>query len=245
MRKILLLVVVVASLVAGCTESFVEPDPKARGLEYYPLHVGDYHIYNVRDIKYQHNVAVVDSIFQMREVVTDTFRNQANELTYKVVRSIRKNESGAWLEDSVLTVVKSEHMVVLSKNNTKYIKLVFPVEEGKKWLGDAFNNNIVNDLATDPYLRKESYSYQNVGKPLQIGENTYPESLTVVQGNPADNVVFKDERKEVYAKGVGKVYRLFNRVVYASCTPEDCVYGEGYKLNGHERTEELASYGKL
>lgn len=240
MRKALLFcfLLTVAGL-SGCETNYVEHDQDL-GLDYMPLQIGDYKIYKVVDIRYQNNIATKDS-FEMREVVDTTFYDQTNALNYKIVRSIKRYNQQEWVDDSVMTVVKTDKFAMLTKDNTKYVKLVFPVEEGKMWLGDAFNDHVINDLETDPYERKEPYTYTAVGEPFEINGTVYPTTLTVVQGRPTDSVIQLDERKEVYAKGIGKVYRLFNRVVY--CNNTSCPQDTKYKLNGHERHETLIAYG--
>ena len=225
---------------AGCDTKYVEHDPEALGLDYHPIQTGDYKIYKVVDIRYQNNVAKKDS-FEMREVVDTSYYDQTNKLTYKVVRAIKRFDQAEWVEDSVMTVTKSDKHVLLTKDNTKYVKLVFPVQNGRMWLGDAYNDHVVNNLETDPYLRKEPYTYTAVGEPYEVNGTTFPTTLTVIQGKPKNYLVQLDDRKEVYAKGVGRIYRLFNRVVY--CNDASCPQGVEYKLNGHERHEMLTSYG--
>ncbi|GAB3201026.1 hypothetical protein GCM10027293_23100 [Pontibacter aydingkolensis] len=225
---------------AGCERKYVELDPEALGLDYLPVKVGDFKIYKVVDIKYRNNVGAKDS-FEMREVVDTSFFDQTNTLSYKIIRSIKRYNQTEWVEDSVMTLTKSDKFALLTKDNTMYVKLVFPVQEGKLWLGDAYNDRVINNLETDPYLRKEPYKYTSVGEPFELNGTVYPITVTVIQGTPKDNFLQLDNRKEVYAKGIGKVYRLFNRVVY--CNDSSCPQGTGYKLNGHERHETLISYG--
>ncbi|MBF9253655.1 hypothetical protein I2I11_10155 [Pontibacter sp. 172403-2] len=250
--KKLLLPVLLSACIAGCTTTYVEPDPHAFGYNYYPVAVGDYRIYNVTDINFKNNVGDTTR-YQMREVMDTSFVDQTNTLNYKIVRATRQDENAAWAEDSVMVVAKSTTSVILTRDNTRYVKLVFPVQEGKVWLGDAFNNHVINKLAEDPYDRKEPYTYSQVGEPFRFDEGALAESadgliqfaptITVIQGTHTPNMVQLDDRKEVYAEGIGRVYRLFNRVVIAPCSPDQCEFGENYKVNGHERHEVLIAYG--
>src|SRR5688500_18482520 len=99
MIRNLLCWVILAFVVVSCDKSYVTPDPVARGLNFYPLEVGDYRIYAVKDIKYQHNEPT-ERNFQMREWVVDSFMDQTNTLTYKIIRSIRPNAESPWEDDS-------------------------------------------------------------------------------------------------------------------------------------------------
>ena len=241
MRKALLFCFLLLTVaITGCETTYLEHDPEKLGLDYYPIKKGDFKIYKVVDIKYQNNVATKDS-FEMREVVDTTFVDQTNTLNYKIVRSIKRYNQPEWVEDSVMTVTKSDNYVVLTKDNTKYVKMVFPVEEGKVWLGDALNSRIINNLETDPFLRKEHYTFSSLGEPFTAMGTTYPNTVTVIQGKPLLTPLLLDDRKEVYAKGIGRVYRLFNRVVL--CNDTGCSQVENYKQSGHERHETLIKYG--
>lgn len=239
MRKALLLLLVLAGLFAGCEEKYKDPDPQAMGYGYYPLEIGAYRIYNVMDIKFRNNVGDT-ARFQMQERIDTSFQNQANALSYKIVRSIRSDENSAWVDDSVMVVTIAENSILLKKDNTTFVKMVFPVKNGKTWTGDAFNTRFINKN------EKELYSYINVKESYQVGDQTFPNTITIIQGNPMKNFVYQDDRKEIYAEGVGRVYRLFNRVVYCNqTTGSECDFGVDYILDGHERHEELISYGTL
>ncbi|MER2998162.1 hypothetical protein [Pontibacter populi] len=239
MIKNLLCWILLAFVVVSCDKSYVTPDPVARGLNFYPLEVGDYRIYDVTDIKYQHNVPT-ELNFQMREWVADSFMDQTNTLTYKIIRSIRANAESEWEDDSVMTVTKNHNMVTLTKDNTKYVKMVFPVEEGKTWHHDAFNDRYDSDL-TD----KELSTYVDLDQPFSHADLQFDQTLTVLQqGIFVSPSLGKDERKEVYARNVGLIYRLFNRQKYEPCS--DCPdETEPYILDGHERHEVLIEHGKL
>ncbi|RAU83334.1 hypothetical protein [Pontibacter arcticus] len=241
MRKLFLFLVLLVAF--GCKDKNEEVVPMDNGYAYYPLEVGQYRIYSITNTFYRNNIPET-SRFQMREVVADSFQDQTNTLAYKIVRSIRTNENSDWVNDSVMVVTKSDSRVILTKDNTKYIKLIFPVNNNVTWIGDAYNTHIINE---DPFPKnKEPYTYSNVGEQFTIEGHTFENTATVVQGKPAyNNVVKYDDRKEVYAKGIGRVYRLFNRIVYCNDSQGNaCPYNERYKLNGHERHEILIAHGK-
>lgn len=246
MIKKMLCWVILAFVVVSCDESYVTPDPEARGLNYYPLQVGDYRVYDVTDIEYQNNEPT-EKHFQMREWVADSFMDQTNVLTYKIIRSVRPDAQSEWQDDSVMTVTKDEKMVILTKDNTKYIKLVFPVEEGKTWIGDLYNSHVIIEDEPNPYLSKESYQYLNVDQPFDTETENFDKTVTIIQGEPKLDPEYSvfDDRKEVYARGIGKIYRLFHRLSFDECSSGNCPNGEGYILDGHKRTEVLIDYGKL
>ncbi|ARS34843.1 hypothetical protein [Pontibacter actiniarum] len=250
MKNALLLLVMLAGLLTACEDKHKEPDPAMMGFGYYPLEIGDYRIYQVTDISYKNDVGDT-ARFQLRERIDTSFTDQTNELVYKVVRSVRPDEGSPWVDDSVYVVSKTSKMLLLTKNNTKFVKLVFPVKEGKTWLGDAYNDRKALSYEPDPskrsdyYLGKDPYTYENRGASFTVNGETYGNTVTVVQGVPTESWIGLDDRKEVYAEGVGMVYRLYKRIVYCNETESSgCDYAIGFKLYGNERTEELISQGK-
>ncbi|WP_242928209.1 hypothetical protein [Pontibacter vulgaris] len=250
MKKIVLSLVLATAFIAGCDDKFAELDPSTAGYDYYPLEVGDYRIYDVTNIRFLHNVGDTTR-FQMRELVDTTFIDQTNTVNYKIIRSIRADDNSEWQEDSVMVVTKSLTNVILTKDNTKYVKMVFPVKEGKKWAADMYNTHTIpeekrNDFMSDrdPFKIKEPSTFIDVDKPYSVGGKSYTNTVTIIQGTPIDPIMGIDDRKEVYAKGIGRVYRIFNRATFAPCAPNQCAFGEQFKLDGHERHEVLVSYGK-
>lgn len=242
MRKALLLLVVLAAFVAGCENKYKDPNPEAMGYDYYPIEVGDFRVYAVTDIRFRDNIGDTTR-FQLRERVDTSFHDQTGQLVYKVIRSIRPNDRSTWLDDSVLTVVKNANMVVLTKDNTKYIKLVFPVKEGVEWIGDLYNSRVAADNRVKKRDEKEVYTYTEVGQPYTIGDYAFPKTAKVIQNDSGTLGIGIDERFEVYNEGIGLVHRLFNRVTFKSCDTENC--GDVVIDNGQERHEILIDYGKL
>lgn len=237
MKNVLLLFVLLTGLFSACDDTYKDPDPEAMGYAYFPLEKGDFRIYNVTDIRFKSNVG--DTMrFQMRERVDTTFLDQTNTLTYKIIRSVRDDASRPWMDDSVYTVNQSNTSLLLTKNNTKYVKLVFPVKEGKSWAADAFNDRFIN------VDEKERSVYTNVGQAYTTSGNTFDNTVTVIQGTPSDGMLILDDRREVYAAEVGLVYRIYNKVIYCNDFSGECEFGTGFKLYGHERHETLLTHGK-
>ncbi|MCP2045025.1 hypothetical protein [Pontibacter sp. HSC-36F09] len=244
MRRALLLLVVLSAFVAGCESKYKDPDPVAMGYDYYPLEIGQYRVYNVTDIRVSNNISHT-SQFQLRERVDTSFHDQTGQLVYKIVRSVRPNENSGWLDDSVIIVNKSERMVLAMKDNTKYIKMVFPVDRQKIWEMDAYNNRVIVDSVARLYQIKERYTYENVDQSFNIEDIEFSNTVTV---KPIVHFVEGriDERREVYARNIGLVYRLFNKSTPCEFTSRnDCPKNVGWIASGHEREEILIEHGKL
>lgn len=244
MKKSIWLLLVLVAVVAGCESKYKDPDPTVMGYSYYPLEKGQYRVYQVTDTKYA-NSAENRQQFQLRERIDTSFVDQTGQLVYKVVRSVRAGEQSAWLDDSVMTVAKNDRMVVLTKDNTRFVKLVFPVQEGLEFIGDIYNIRQVTEGAGSKVRNgKEVYTYAFVGESYEVGSQVYPKTATVLQNFMSDD--FKsDDRNEVYAEDIGLVHRVFRRLSYEPC-PGDAPCGGSLTVeSGHEREEILIEHGKL
>lgn len=240
MRKALLLLVVLSAFVAGCESKYKDPDPQAMGYDYYPLEIGQYRVYDVKETFY-FNETPSRLNYQLRERVDTSFQDQTGQLVYKIIRSKRSDASIDWLDDSVMTVSKSPTMVMLTKDNTRYVKMVFPVKNGLEFVGDLYNTRQVEGGAGGKLRNgKQVYTFQNVGDNYEVSGNSYSNTATVLQNFYSINTIL-DDRFEVYAEGIGLVHRVYKRINYKSNTHDD-----GYSItDGHEREEILIEHGKL
>ena len=115
-------------------------------------------------------------------------------VTYLLSRSVSE-DSLSWEADSVWTVRKTAHQVVMSENNTAFVKLTFPVRAGNTWDGNAANT-----------MAPQSWFYQETEPfvlPDQIAEGE--EVIRVVIEDIPENLVNRDERSEIYVRGTGLV----------------------------------------
>lgn len=233
MSKNLIILLVLACGLWQCTEVSELRDEIDR--EYFPVKVGNYWIYDVSETTFSNQFVqeAADSVtYQVRERVDTVFRDQTGELTYKLIRSRRNNASQPWGSDSIVTIQKSMLDLRYTRDNLKTVRMVFPVRENKAWNGNAFNFR-------DP----EEFTYTQVGQAFTLGDTTYQNTLHVVQ-DYSDNLVELDDRHEVYALGVGMVYKRVIDFIY--CTGEsgvNCETGERFILYGRRIFYKLQAFG--
>lgn len=235
MNKSLSLLFLIPLLFFGCSEEKVPlPDDAGRG--YFPVAIGNYWVYDVSETKYIRRFSNQpgDSVtYQLRERVDTVFRDQTGELTYKIIRSRRANASMAWGADSIVLVNKSAGNVQVTRNNLRTVNLVFPVADAKKWNGNAFNLNSGGE---------EEFYYKKPGSPYSLRDTTFSNTVTVVQYHN-ENIIDLNDRQEVYAAGVGLIYK--KRIDYEYCngaTSQNCELGKGFIVNGFKRIQKIRSY---
>lgn len=229
-------------LICSCTEE-IPVNPEALGLKYYPLQTGDYWIYKVSEVRYKNQFAeqASDSInYYVRERIDTVFKNLTGEDTFKFNRSRRQTPLEEWGQDSLFVVNKSATDVRITQNNRKVVSFIFPVLEGKKWNAHIFNTQSSVTNAAEATF----YTFANTGHPVVINGNTYSNTVKVVQV-VNDNAIEQQDLHEVYAYGVGRIFK--QKLSYQFCSDPDrqngCAIGEKFIITGVKKTEKLQEHG--
>ncbi|PJJ60396.1 hypothetical protein [Hymenobacter chitinivorans] len=232
-------------ILAGCQNDSV-PGLQS-GADYFPLEVGRYRIYAVADTLWA-NYQRTPSSYQFRETITDQINDATGQPGYRIVRARRVLPTDAWRDDSVMFVAATDHALLLTRNNRRTVELVFPVRKDRVW-----NMNAFNSLDT---VAAENRYYQNVGETFQsqFGGKTYSYNQTLTTAltednrNGQNNAVYRSTYDQVYAQGVGPVYRARRRYIY--CADQDvgtsiCGRSNTRIYRGQARVEVLIEQGKL
>jgi len=188
--------------------------------DYFPTQVGKYIIYNVDSTVWDESVCLkVGKKYQMMYIVADTFTDGMGRPSYRIDRRIRRGTEDQWKQHDVLYVTKTPTTLEWSQDNFRYIKLIFPVAENATWQGNAYIQAADTPIS---YMGGWNYNYTGVDKPFNVGEITYDETVTVNQVDVAVNDpetlpkahASRTFGKEVYAKGLGLVYREYYHWTY-------------------------------
>lgn len=198
-----------ALLLSSC-ERNAEPDLQQLGWEYFPVKLGQYYLYDVYRIDYNFASENDTSTYEVKEVVADYYLNQQNDSVYIFRRYRRSTPEAQWLLDSAYQVQRTPQWIIQTANNRPVLKIAFPVGEGRTW-----NANLFNTATPDEYAIAE------VGQPFETDFSLYPTTLQVIQEEVEDKIVETNQRKEVYASGIGLVYKRTNIIKY--CSTNSCL----------------------
>lgn len=200
-KKINLIAVILGMFFVSCSDSSDEASIVSPS-EYQPLKIGSWYIYDVDSITYNDftTPVTVDSFeFQLKEIITDTFTDQAGNLNYRLEREKRfKNDSLpydslTWKHADVWYITAKGNVIERVEENNRYVSLMSPVREGSIWDGNAFN-----------YKESWDFEYKKVGNPFEGFGNT----ITVNQILEDQFVIIYQLYEEVYAKDIGLVNRI-------------------------------------
>jgi hypothetical protein len=165
--------------------------------------------------------------------------NNLGESEYIVYRYITDTLQRKPFEySSTYSIAYEANKMVTRSDNLTFISLVNPVSINTNWKG----NERFNYQPPSPYYFYDnwSYGYQNINENFTTLKGVIPNTTTVLQNNfqlpetgyDPNQYNEKSYSKEVYAKGIGLVYKEILHYIY-QVTPERKFQDDSYgiKLN--------------
>lgn len=193
--KFLLVIASSTLFIASCKKND-EQAPLYMGYNYFPVNVGHELYYDADSIITDEFTGTTRSHhFQIKEVIDSAFTDAQNRPSQRIERYVRDSSNSAWVIFKVwsatLTTVHAERY----EDNTRYVKLVFPVAENVQWNGNSMNTN--NPL---------DYQYTEVNASVNLNNASYDSVLTVLQWQD-DNLIDRIYFMEQYTTNVGLIYK--------------------------------------
>ncbi|MEO9873160.1 hypothetical protein [Ekhidna sp.] len=222
-----MLILLLALLNTSCNET-KEIGPETLGYDFYPINLGEYRVYDVEEINYL-IVGFDTSVYQLRETIFDSIASN-DQTTYLLRRDVRLNETDEWRSDSVWSVTQTSNFLSITENNIPFIKLTFPVSEGREWNGNSLNTR-----------SSVTYYYQPVNN-LVIDSLSNDDHIRVIIEDIEENVTGVDLRSEIYVQGIGLVEKDY--VTQKKCTESACGTDLGEIIAGRSLKQVLIEIGK-
>ena len=223
-------------LLVGCHSQDIRP--KGAAADYFPLRVGAFWVYDVLETLISEVSGQTGSVYELKVVVSDSIL-ATGQVSYVMHRFKRTDASQAWTPIETWSSRKSQFQVVVQEANISYVKLAFPLVDGKSWNGNAFNNLGGTDLCLDGSFACENYVVANLAKQFEGKGVSFDNSVTIFENNDNDPIVKQDVRKSIYAKSVGLVYHEITILEY--CTVGSCI-GKQIVENGRVLKQTLKEY---
>ena len=229
----------------ACTEkkTLLETPPLAN---YFPLVVG-------KQLTYRLDSTVTTAFgadttvrhYRVRDRVDAEITDALGRKGFRIVRTQSDSAGKAAYQSSntFMSVPSGDDWIEHIENNLRFMKLRFPIIEGFQWKGNSFiNASIFSASSPVRYLADWNYEYQNVGQPFTVRGRRFDNTITILQRDevfpegPFDRRLIKqwDYSVEVYALGVGLIYKNFDHKVWQPPTPAPDVK-PGYWEDGSYR----------
>ena len=171
------------------------------GTDYFPREVGSWIIYDVDSIKHDDNddqQGFIDTVsYLLKEVIESEFTDTTGTLNQRIERYVKMTDTSDWVILDVWSSLVNKSRAEQVEENIKYIKLIFPPQNGDSWNSNAYNT-----------LDEQDYVYTSVDVAETINEVDLESVLTVEQLDDA-NIIEREYAEEKYARGVGRVSRTY------------------------------------
>lgn len=235
-----LLFLVLTMLVWACSED--DDLISKKDIDYFPVQVGAYFIYDIQETRYTPIDGKVDFLYQSKILVTDSFANNAGGTTYVLQRATKVEGESQFKYLDTWSVRREPSQVVVSEGNISFVRLAFPLSKGRQWNGNALNTlGGEENCGDDSTFSCDIYEIGDIGFQFDFHGEVLNETIEVIQNNNIDLIVKQDVRKEIYVRNIGLVYKESTILEY--CTVGSCI-GQQQIEKGHVLKQTLVSYGK-
>jgi hypothetical protein len=239
----LMALVFTTALLNSCKKDRVVVDAKSSDLyqAFLPLEVGKYIIYDIDSSIWDDTKCIkYTNKYQHQYLVADTFRDAQRRLSYAINVLSRKSPADKFVVNDVVYYTPGAEQMEYVEKNIRFMRLVNPIVEGKKWKGNILVPSEDQDYN---YLQNWNYTYSNVLKPYNNGAINFEKTITVkevdtILNNPEtmpDAYASLLQSKSVYAFRVGLVYREYTYWIYDPIPgSKNCRKGVGVTMRAVE-----------
>lgn len=185
-------------MVLGCKKPQEHNSYTQSNEDYTGLKIGNTLYYDVMYVFHDDQVDRHDTIqFKMKSVIEDTFRDNENNLRYKIHRFRWNDSIASWVNYKVLSGYKSTHFYFETEDNLQVKKLYIPYLSNFEW-----NSNSYNISDSIHYRFKERINSLKL-KSLVV------DTVIHVKQQLYQTFVDLKRKSEYYAKDKGLVYKVY------------------------------------
>lgn len=200
LRTLVKLTLILAGAMLLSCKKDESPNPEFH-FNYYPLETGRFVVYEAMEISHDVQALIQHDTnrFLLKTVVGEQILDLEGDIAFKFYRYWKINPEDEWVIKDVWTTKRKAFRIELVEENKRMVKLVFAPTPEKVWDINAFNM----DAALNARYDASSLHYQRT-----INNLNFDSTLRV---NQQDFFSLVDHRKkyEIYAKGVGLIYKFY------------------------------------
>ncbi len=212
MARCLILGIILLLCFSSCNKNKIEEPNLDFGYDYFPLDIGNTWVYTADSIIFDPIAfgTKIDTIqFLIRETITDTFRSNSGQLVYRV-KYEEQGKDRNWQVKFIYSAQMEPTRAIRTENNLSFIKIVFPLELGRSWNGNAFiDEQKIIKVAGEPismFKGWENYSFLEQFEKIDVNGQSFDDVFKVEMANSENLVEFR-KANEYYAKGIGLVFQ--------------------------------------
>ncbi len=189
--------------------------------ELYPIKVGKIFTYRLDStVVATFGASLQKTYYLAKDSVESSFLDNQGRQSYRIFRYITDTlASKPYQYSATYYAVIDSNKIEYVDNNLRFITLVNPVSETTTWKGNSYINTTTN--STNYFLNNWQYQYQDIDVPYTVKKGSINNTVTVLQQDESSSPTFnpnfyynKTYSVEVYAKGVGLIYKDFLHYTY-------------------------------
>jgi hypothetical protein len=239
MKKVIYCLVTIV-LLASCKKQTENYSTVALN-ELYPIAVGKTFIYRLDSINSKNfGASLSTTSFHAKDSVESTFLDASGRTSFRIYRYLRDTlDAHEWKFAYTYYSTVTNDKIEIVENNLRFITLVKPVSYNTTWKGNSYINTTLS--GNYYFLDNWDYYYQNIDNSFTCLYGNIPNTTTVMQQNTQvpeygfDASVYNEKNYsiEVYAKGIGLIYKDFIHYIWQP-TPTPAKYQDdsyGVRLN--------------
>lgn len=184
----------------SCKKDLYDTQKREIGLEYVNQTKGHSIVYEVEEITFDDFTNTSDTFYYQIKTKNDTFfQDNIFKTVLRHEKYKRLNDSDLWhFQEAYYSKLNEEKYEVI-ENNTRYIKLSFPISADAFWNSNAFN------------IDNNSFVYYATIKGKTNINQTAFQNIITIKFDPIINSVRERIYEETYAKNIGliKMHKVF------------------------------------
>ncbi len=219
MKHLYLSLALLIVLASGCKK---EPDYEAidLGYDYFPNLTDSFIEYKVNTILYGTTNDTLE--YFLREYIAESFIDVIGHPSTRIERSKRNSINEPYQLEEVWSQKRTTTAVERVEDNQRYIRFIFPPEEGRTWNGNAYNT-----------LDDWEYEFIDVDVPRTYGAFTFDQTAFIQQRDNV-NLVEQQVAYEVYARGIGLIEKYYKNLSF-----------QGGQIVGEETEMRVIGFGSF
>ena len=179
-------------LILSCDKAENLPNPDM-GLNYFPLKVNSYTIYDVDSTVYSDFTNTITEFkFLIKDSIINQFTDAQGNTAFRIER-FKKTTTQDWTFQKVIAKKIINNRAEEFIDNTRYVRLVFPATLESTWNGNLYNS-----------LDEWKHQVKSIEASATIGTLKLDSTISIQQHSEI-NLIREDIYTESYAKNIGLV----------------------------------------